>query len=400
MFEVAFGELLSEPLRNGVSYPSRSRGQGVRMVNMRELFANDHITPEVECERVPLTTTEKTSSILQGGDLLFARQSLTYEGAGKVSLVVDESGPTWDSHLIRARVKPTRADSSYLYYFFRSAEGRRRMETIIQQVAAAGIRGSDLARLTVPSPPLSEQRAIAEVLGALDDKIAANTALASAVDSMLATEFRARLRQTEALDNTLAAIANVVLGGTPSRARLDYWTDGTIPWLNSGAVNATRIIQPSGLITPEALANSAAKVMPGGATLLAITGATLGQIARLEMSASGNQSIVGVWSDDIELNTWLYFAIQARLDDLLAKATGAAQQHVSKGDVEQLAVPVPSQSVLEEFAGVATPLLEIAAIAERESRTLAATRDALLPQLMSGKIRVRDAEAAASEAGV
>ncbi|MBD3756800.1 restriction endonuclease subunit S [Microbacterium sp.] len=256
-----------------------------------------------------------------------------------------------------------------------------------------------LRSIPVKLPPIFEQQAIAEVLGALDDKIAANTALVATADALLATEFRTRLHQTEVHDRELTAIANVVLGGTPPRARPDYWTDGTIPWLNSGAVNATRIVEPSELITAEALANSAAKLMPNGATLLAITGATLGQIARLEMTASGNQSIVGVWSDDVNVNTWLYFAIQARLDDLLARATGAAQQHVSKGDVEQLAVPVPSQAVLEEFSSVATPLLELAATAERENRTLAATRDALLPQLMSGKLRVRDAERVASEVG-
>ncbi|NYG21164.1 type I restriction enzyme S subunit [Agromyces hippuratus] len=256
-----------------------------------------------------------------------------------------------------------------------------------------------LRSIPVGLPSLTEQQAIAEVLGALDDKIAANTALTATADSVLATEFRARLHRAEAHDKELGAIANVVLGGTPSRARLDYWTDGTIPWLNSGAVNATRIVEPSELITAKALANSATKLMPASTTLLAITGATLGQIARLEMEASGNQSIVGVWSADVALNTWLYYAIQARLDDLLARATGAAQQHVSKGDVEQLAVPIPSRDVLEAFAGVATPLLELAAIAERENRTLAATRDALLPQLMSGKLRVRDAEAAAPEAG-
>lgn len=293
----------------------------------------------------------------------------------------------------------TKIDARFFQYLTRTSGYRSH---ILGTASGSTVRHTSPRRICeyrTVVPPVDEQQAIAEVLGALDDKITANTALASSADSTLLTEFRARLHQTEAHDKALAAIANVVLGGTPSRARVDYWTNGTIPWLNSGAVNATRIVEPSELITPEGLANSAAKVMPSGATLLAITGATLGQIARLEMSATGNQSIVGVWSDDVELNPWLYFAIQARLGNLLTRATGAAQQHVSKGDVEQLAVPVPSQAVLKEFAGVATPLLEMAAIAERESRTLAATRDALLPQLMSGKLRVRDAEAAASEAG-
>jgi type I restriction enzyme S subunit len=297
------------------------------------------------------------------------------------------------AHVLRGN---SHGDTRYLAYAVEQLDLSRYLTGSTQPK----LTKSALDSVTLDLPHLAEQQAIAEVLGALDDKIAANTALASSADLMLAAEFRARLHRTGSRDKTLAAMANVVLGGTPSRARLDYWINGTIPWLNSGAVNATRIVEPSEFITPEALASSSAKLMPVGATLLAITGATLGQIARLEMSASGNQSIVGVWSDDVDVNTWLYFAIEWRRDDLLARATGAAQQHVSKGDVEQLAVPVPSQSVLKEFAGIATPVLEIAAIAERENRTLAATRDALLPQLMSGKLRVRDAEAAASEAGV
>ncbi|WP_454141247.1 restriction endonuclease subunit S [Microbacterium lacticum] len=289
----------------------------------------------------------------------------------------------------------SRIDMRWAYYSLQLAD----INGLDSGSAIPSTTRESFGAIAVLVPPLPEQQAIAEVLGALDDKIAANTALVATADALLATEFRTRLHQTEVHDRELTAIANVVLGGTPPRARPDYWTDGTIPWLNSGAVNATRIVEPSELITAEALANSAAKLMPNGATLLAITGATLGQIARLEMTASGNQSIVGVWSDDVNVNTWLYFAIQARLDDLLARATGAAQQHVSKGDVEQLAVPVPSQAVLEEFSSVATPLLELAATAERENRTLAATRDALLPQLMSGKLRVRDAERVASEVG-
>lgn len=301
---------------------------------------------------------------------------------------------------MRLRVDPQLAVPEFVYYASTTRDFLQQVDDRAISTGVPHINLGILGELEIPLPPLAEQQAIAEVLGALDDKIAANTALAASVDTLLSTEFRAGLHRIVAHDKELNSIANVVLGGTPSRARPDYWADGTIPWLNSGAVNATRIVEPSELITVEALANSAAKLMPSGATLLAITGATLGQIARLEITASGNQSIVGVWSDDVDLNTWLYFAIQARLDDLLARATGAAQQHVSKSDVEQLAVPVPSPADLEVFSSTATPLLEIAAIAERENRTLAATRDALLPQLMSGKLRVRDADAAASAVGV
>ena len=397
MFEVAFGELLSEPLRNGVSYPSRSRGQGVRMVNMRELFANDHITPEVECERVPLTTSEKTSSILQWGDLLFARQSLTYEGAGKVSLVVDESGPTWDSHLIRARVKPTRADSSYLYYFFRSAEGRRRMKTIVQQVAAAGIRGSDLARLTVPSPPLSEQRAIAEVLGALTDKIAANTALAERAEALGSVVYDSMSAFWPRVP--MSSVLNAILGGTPPRARDDYWTDGDQLWISARDITSASnkvVIDTAEKITRGAVAGTKAKALPSGSVILTARG-TVGEVGRLARPASFNQSCYG-FRPDVVPPGLLYFSILRATQRAKAVAHGSVFDTITKTTFEHLDLAWnEGQAAAAEDA--VSPILDVVSAAVSENRALAALRDALLPQLMSGKIRVRDAEAAASEAG-
>src|SRR5690606_41469815 len=130
-----------------------------------------------------LSLREQQDFLLKEGDLLFARQSLTYEGAGKCSIVLPADRPrTWESHLMRARLNPFLADSRFYYYFFRSPQGRRLVESLIQQVAAAGIRGSDLRRLKVPFPSFAEQSAVGDVLYALDDKIAANARLASAAE--------------------------------------------------------------------------------------------------------------------------------------------------------------------------------------------------------------------------
>lgn len=350
-----------------------------------------------EARRINAEVFEQWTSRLrpQAGDLLLAREA----PVGPVVLIPDGGNIAAGQRTTLLRVDSTLADAIFLRHYLTSDSVQARLLANAHGSTTPHLRVDDIRRFEVDLPPLPIQKSIADVLGALDDKIAANTRLAKMVDSVLILDFSARLSRTQSREQTLGAIANVVLGGTPSRARAEYWTDGTIPWLNSGAVNATRIIEPSEFITVEALEKSAAKLMPSGATLLAITGATLGQIARLEMRASGNQSIVGVWSDDVDLNTWLYFAIQARLGNLLARSTGAAQQHVSKGDVEQLSVQLPPQPLLAEFSSAATPLLELAAVAERENRTLAATRDALLPQLMSGKLRVRDAEAIAADAG-
>lgn len=177
----------SAPLRNGVSVPKAERGDGVLMVNMGELFAHARVGATL-AERVPLSDSQQERFLLDEGDLLFARRSLTLEGAGQCSIVVASKEPrTWESSIIRVRPNQNLVNPVYLFYFFQSPRGRALIETIVEQVAVAGIRSSDLGNLCVPVPTSAEQDAIAEVLGALDDKIEANRCTQETAEGMART---------------------------------------------------------------------------------------------------------------------------------------------------------------------------------------------------------------------
>jgi type I restriction enzyme S subunit len=130
------------------------------MVNMGELFRHDRIK-HAEMERVPLSESEKKLYLLERGDLLFARQSLLLSGVGKCSIFIEDNEEvTFEGHLIRARINKRIANPAFYYYFFKSSIGRDVIEAYAEQVAAAGIRGSDLKNAPVPFPPLPEQVAI------------------------------------------------------------------------------------------------------------------------------------------------------------------------------------------------------------------------------------------------
>ena len=361
------------------------------MVNMREIFAHDRITHEVECELVPLTASESRSSILRRGDLLFARQSLTYEGAGKVSLVLDESGPTWDSHLIRARVNPARADSSYLFYFFRSGEGKRRMETIVQQVAAAGIRGSDLARLAVPSPPLSEQQAIAEVLGALDDKIAANIALATTADELARAEYAALeadvVRVGEVAESPRSGVDPSSVDPGELYVGLEH-VGRRHMWLTDGG-------------RAEDVSSTKSRFEPGD-ILFGKLRPYFHKVVGAPRSGICSTDILVVRSRDEGLSGLLLAALSsdAVIEEVVAASEGTRMPRTSWKDLAAVEIRWPTADATSQLASRLDSIRAGALAALAENRTLAATRDALLPQLMSGKLRVRDAEAAASEVGV
>jgi len=322
------------------------------------------------------------------GDILFVCKG----SPGRVALVPDPVGFAIAQDMLSLRANAQVVDNRYLFYVLRSRDVRDKIVNMHVGTMIPHFKKGDFGKLRFTiHTSLDEQRSIAGVLGALDDKIATNAKVASSAFGLagaLAVGVQARSGNRE----VLGAIATTVLGGTPSRERPEFWSDGSVPWLNSGTANADRILEPTQYITEEALELSAAKLMPAGATVIAITGATLGQVARLELDAAGNQSLVGAWSDDPAMNDWLHFAIREAVPELLKRATGAAQQHVNKRDVDGLLLPVPSEDDLLAFHAQAGPLLSIAANADWESRTLAKLRDTLLPELMSGRLRVKDAE--------
>ena len=177
MREYLLEEILSEPTRNGLTKPKAIRGTGVPMIAMGEIFAYSRIS-NPPMDKVPVTGKELESSSISIGDILFARQSLTLEGAGKCSIVIDVPEPTvFESHLIRVRVNPDIADPFYVYYYFNSSEGRNKVKSIVEQVAAAGIRGSDLVKLKISLPEIAVQHKIADLLKKLDEKREINAKL-------------------------------------------------------------------------------------------------------------------------------------------------------------------------------------------------------------------------------
>ncbi|HRS17032.1 MAG TPA: DUF559 domain-containing protein, partial [Thermoanaerobaculaceae bacterium] len=188
---ISFGQLLAEPVRNGIYKQKEFHGRGAKIVNMGELFAHPRLRA-VPMKRVELSDSESERFTLAEGDLLFARRSLVAEGAGKCSVVLDIDEPTtFESSIIRARPDRTKADSLFLYYFFNSTSGLHCLDTIRRQVAVAGITGSDLARLEFTLPPLPEQRAIAHILGTLDDKIELNRRMSETLEAMARALFKA-----------------------------------------------------------------------------------------------------------------------------------------------------------------------------------------------------------------
>ena len=235
------------------------------MVNMGELFANPRIV-NVAMDRVPLNQAERSSSLLAAGDLLFARQSLVLSGAGKCSIFVrDDENVCFESHVIRCRVSQELADPHFYYYFFSSPAGRALMESIVEQGAgASGIRGSDLAELSVPWIDPIFQRRVAGVLSQIDDKISFNRRIIQTLEAMAQAIFQSWFVDFDPVKAKIAAKAE---GRDPLRAAMSVISGKAAAELDALPPEQYEQLAATAALFPDEMEDSELGAIPKGWTV-------------------------------------------------------------------------------------------------------------------------------------
>lgn len=250
-----------------------------------------------------------------------------------------------------------------------------------------------VARVQVRVPPLDEQRAIAEVLGALDDKIAANTRLVSTVLQLTDAHFASASAHSMLSDLKFADVADVGGGGTPKTKVEEYWGD-EVNWATPTDVTALHgpyLRSTSRRITQAGLDNCSSALYPAGSIFMT-SRATIGAFAVPQTPMAVNQGFIVVNSQGDVPRWWLFHEMQRRVPEFVSHANGATFLELSRGKFKNFHVHLAAIDVMQSFAETADALHSRAAAADTESSALAETRDALLPLLMSGKVTVRDAE--------
>lgn len=138
-------------------------------------------------------------------------------------------------------------------------------------------------------------------------------------------------------------LSNRYAGGTPDKGNDAYWEDGTIPWLNSGAVNDGYITTPSELITPEGFANSSAKWIPKGALVMALAGQgkTKGMVAQLGIATTCNQSMAAIIPARRLDSRYLYWWLTANYQNIRNLAGGEARDGLNLDLLGEIPCPIP-----------------------------------------------------------
>ena len=414
---VPFEQLYAEPSRNGLNRPSRVRGSGFKMINMGELFAHDRIQNQ-PMELVPMNEVEQAKYNVLRGDLLFARQSLVASGTGKCSIVLSvRELTTFESHLIRVRLDQTKADPLFYYYYFSSPQGKGNVQSLVMQVAAAGIRGTELARLEVPGPDLETQRRIAAILSAYDDLIENNARRIAILEEMARNLYRewfvhfrfpghegVAMRETEMglvpegwQVVRYTDMVDVLSGGTPKTSISEYW-DGNIPWFTPrDRPDSFYVLDTAKKITELGLSKCNSQLYPSSTVFITARG-TVGECAIAATPMAMNQTCYALRGRN-GLSQFLVFLQTLELVDALkTNATGAVFDAIVIETFRQRLILKPPRELMVRFNEIVSPIFETVKVLQTKQVNLRRTRDLLLPRLVSGELDVSELEIAGAAA--
>jgi len=172
-------------------------------------------------------------------------------------------------------------------------------------------------------------------------------------------------------------------GGTPKRSVAEYW-NGNISWLTSGEVR-----NPIVFDTKETITELRVKE---GTTVVAMYGATAGEVCLLAQPTTANQACCGLIPSK-NFRAFLFFCVRRERENLAAKSSGSAQQNLNKGLVSGHQVLIPTDVIIAVYESIVGELVNSWISNEKQAQTLATLRDTLLPRLISGQLRLPEAEA-------
>lgn len=369
---------------------------GVSFVKIESITGEGQINPAKLAYINEETNSLLARSILQKDDLLFSIAGTI----GRVARVTSEVLPA-NTNQALAIIRPDqlKVDVGYLLYCLRDKDRIQDALSLVVQSVQANLSLSELSAIQIPLPELSEQRAIAEVLGALDDKIAANNKLAVSTAG-LATMHFSRSHQSSNEIVRLSELVSTQYGVTTSAHEsagpkfLRVTDINKKPWVEwDNTPNCT----------VSDLELDKYRLSPGD--ILVARMADPGKAAFIDSGdpeAVFASYLVRLKPHDPAQALYLYYFLRSPqyLEYAEGAMTGSVQKNMNAKFIVATDVALPGADVILQFNETVRPLRRLIQSQLNENRKLIATRDALLPQLMSGKLRVKDAERVLEDAGV
>lgn len=339
--------------------------------------------------------------VMEEGDIVFSRRG---DVTRRAYITLNESGWLCGTGCLLIRLKNPDVDNQFLSLFFSLPQFK---DYITQKAVGAtmpNLNTGILERIPIVLPPVTAQQRIASTLSAYDALMENNRrrmGLLEEAARQLYREWFVRLRfpgheHTRITKGVpegwergcLSDFYSTASGGTPSRANPDFFT-GDILWVKTQELLNGFVIDTEEKITEDALKKSAANLFPERTVLVAMYGATIGQLGIIASPATSNQACCAIMPRDKRasyIHAFLFFL--ENKEKLVGFSMGAAQKNINQQIVRSFPMLMPSRYLTELFNEILDPSFNLWLNLQHQNQRLRAARDLLLPRLMSGEIAV------------
>lgn len=282
---------------------------------------------------------------------------------------------------------------SYLYYKLRTQEFSDYLIAGAQGSAnQASITLDDIFNYNFQLPPLEEQKAIAEVLSSLDDKIEHLHRQNKTLENLAQTLLRQWFIE-EAKDEWEVGILDEVLtvkgGTTPSTKNDEYW-NGNICWSTPKDLSSNSdmyLFDTARKITENGLSKIGSGLLPKG-TILLSSRAPVGYLAIAEVPLAINQGYIAILDDKGFSKYFIYLWLKSNMEYIISNANGSTFLEISKTVFKSLDIIKPPEELRKKFDVVIIENFEKIKANSKQIKTLENMRNTLLPKLMSGEVRI------------
>ena len=378
------------------------------------------------------TADSLASCCLTPGDLVFPHRG----NIGEVGITPDDGHRYMlSTSLMKLSPNRSKVDPLYLFYFFKSVTGRAALLMNASQVGTPGIATplKSLRGIALALPPLEIQRAITAFLQALDDRItllretnATLEAIAQALFKSWFVDFdpvRAKMegRTPEGMDEATAALfpdgfetselgevprgwrvmpvgdaIEAVGGATPDTKNEAFWEPPVHCWTSPkdlSGIAAPVLLDTERKVSNQGLAKIGSGLLPPG-TLLMSSRAPIGYLALAQVPLAINQGYIAMLPGGLLPPLYMYFWCRQNMDGIKGRANGSTFMEISKKAFRPIPVLVPSPELMNAFTATADALFARLTANEQQAQTLSTLRNTLLPRLISGQLRLPEAQAA------
>lgn len=227
----------------------------------------------------------------------------------------------------------------YLMMWFRRPEFDRYARFKSHGSAREIFEWDEMCNVLLPVPPIEEQRKIVAEYLAIEQRIESNRRLIATLEETAQTIYRKVFVDDIDPENlpdgwrmgTIGEFCKETKsGGTPSRSNPKFWDNHQYRWLKSGEVANNVVFDTEEYISEDGLNGSSAKLIPEGAVVMAMYGATASQVAYLACSTTTNQACCNMITNSFEESAYLYYHCLTYQKEIKRLANGGAQENLSQ----------------------------------------------------------------------